>query len=437
MLLRKRLRVEKLDYSIDTSAVPTIKSARLIHVTGDGALTVLAASVPDPAYQYRYLSQICLNGVPLVQINSPECPTCTSILANGYGIGRANCEALNRVRDAVNAPFVSLDQSIDDLSPILTLMESGLYMIADTICFPTDGGENFFWNTPDHPTENPATAGVLLPDYDYAYIFGQPVYLYPTQDADCYHEERVSHYVELFSQDVEPPRAVVYYFSEFIGFVLDGHHKACAAALLKRPVNSIVIIPYDGMTYRQAGGKMVSDSLCFAALSVPVEAVPRKYVSHHTPERRHASDFRISAGAINHRRWDSSYLQSAAYYPSVERYAETIAAGQRFKEVSNAEIEACLDPQNTENQQKLQAILTVLEMQRDTRLKETALLCARTFPRGSNLVKRCYQILAGIREDPEIEQFFIDYLIDHTDPHDAILPVIHSYWETDGHKKGG
>ena len=56
-------------------------------------------------------------------------------------------------------------------------------MIADAICYPTDGNKNFFWNVPNKPVKSLATDPAYLGDNENSstYIWGQPVYLYPTQ----------------------------------------------------------------------------------------------------------------------------------------------------------------------------------------------------------------------------------------------------------------
>ena len=45
------------------------------------------------------------------------------------------------------------------------------------------------------------------------------------------------------------------------------------------------------------------------------------------------------------------------------------------------------------------------------------------------LRKAAYQALRIFPEDPEVEQRFIDYLVQCDDPHDEILPLIHSFWD--------
>ena len=45
------------------------------------------------------------------------------------------------------------------------------------------------------------------------------------------------------------------------------------------------------------------------------------------------------------------------------------------------------------------------------------------------LKKQAFRALAGIAGDPEIEQIFVDYLVDCEDPDDVLIPIINSYWD--------
>lgn len=297
----------------------------------------------DNYYGSRYYSQILLNDTPLVQLNSLGCPTCSGMLATGYGIANANCEELQAAQEALNEPFLSLEHSAVTLSPLLSLLESGLYLLADAECYPTDGNGNFFWNVPNQLTETPTTAAALLADADYAYVAGQPIFLFPTQDSNCYDEKRVAYYEDLLKGGKDIPRVIAYNFDEFISFVLDGHHKACAAALLKKPVKSIVIIPYPGYSYHQAKSKMIPDALCFSSVEIPVKDIPTAFLPE-VPDLRKSKlrprpphNFHITAGTINHRNWEKEYNDAANAYPSVTDY-------QKYAGNQHNEIEKELNP---------------------------------------------------------------------------------------------
>lgn len=436
MLFSCEKKIEIILRDVTIRENPTIHTAHLVSIHGQGKLTARACSVEDSCYGSRYFSQILLNDTPLVQVNSPDCPTCSGLLATGYGLANTHCEELESVQNALNEPFESLDRSIAALSPLLSLVESGLYLIADAECYPTDGNGNFFWDVPNQPTPNPATAEALLVDSGYACVSGHPVFLFPTQDTDCFDENRVDYYVDLFTKEKDLPRAVIYNFDEFISFVLDGHHKTCAAALLGEMSKCIAIIPYSGYGYHQSNNQMVPDTLYFASVEIPANDIPKAYLPpvpdwrNHQRQPEPPHNFHITAGTINHRNWEKKYRDAASCYPSVTDYAKIIAANIPCDiPVSEELIDTCLSNLNEEAQQKMQDILLVMKKQNDSRIKQTALCCAKKFP-SCPLKEQACRILANMRDDPEIEQYFIDYWVDHSDKHDPTLAIINTYWES-------
>lgn len=422
MFFHKKGSVEMLDCSIDLSNASFFKDACLVHIQGKGILrTRYYHDEKDP---YAMNSQIKLYDTPLLQIHSSECPTCPSLLATGYGLDQANCKELYDIQENINAPFTSLEHSIEAIEPLLTLLESGLYMITDTICFPTDGNEHFFWDTPNDFTENPATAPVYMPDYCYNSV--DPFYLYPTQNTDCYHEERVTYYKDLFQKTEEPPRAIVYNFSPSISYLLDGHHKACAAALLHQPVNCIMIIPFSGYSRLYSIG-MKTDQLLFSSINVSITHIPKRYLPD-IPSWKTPTEIMLKhPGIIDHRIWEPCYLESVSSYPTIIECAMMQSLDISFHDhVPDDLIQQCFDQVNNDAIDELIAILYLLHCQKDPRRKQVAIQCSKLF---GTLKKTAYQILSYIKSDPEVEQLFIDYLVECENPHDMILPIIHSYWE--------
>lgn len=425
--------ITHIDCHVDISEVPVIKEAQLVYVKGKGALTTRYHSernynsISRKYDEYQYYSQIMLNNIPLLQINSSGCPTCSSLLATGYGLEHAECEELTAIKNRMNSPFTSLKQSIDDITPILGLVDAGLYVIADAVCYPTDGNGKFFWDTSNVLSENPATAGVYLPDDGFRYISGHPIYLYPTQSASCLNEKRVEYYIDKFTKEAEHPRAIVYNLSEFMNFIIDGHHKACAAFLLKKPLHCIVILPFTGMSYKQADKKSIPNKLWFSSVTVNAKDVPKKYIT--LKENRKEVPFSIQTGTVNNITWEEKYKALSERYPTRMEYAKLTAAKLTYgKPIETALIMECLNDITDEHQQKLEAILYYLKLQKDRRLKQTALLCAKKLPSGI-VKKSAYQILADIKNDEDIEKLFIEYIVECEDPHDIVLPIVESYWD--------
>ena len=208
----ENLSVEIIDIKLDTSTIPSIKEAKLVYINGKSKL-VTDIGRYDSNYRSPY--QIKLNDVPLLQAKISNCPTCCSLLATGYGIENANCKELLDIQEKINSDYISLEKSIRDIEPLLTLLETGFYLIADAVCYPTDGDKNFFWNVPNEEIETLATGPAAIYDDEDAYfnyIFGEPVYLYPTQTTDSYDENRVNYYTSKFKELADSsPRAIVYY----------------------------------------------------------------------------------------------------------------------------------------------------------------------------------------------------------------------------------
>ena len=107
-------------------------------------------------------------------------------------------------------------------------------------------------------------------------------------------------------------------------------------------------------------------------------------------------------------------------------YADMIAAGVP-NDITDDLIACCLTNLDAENQQKMKAILFVLKNQDDQRWKQVAIACANRLPNCS-LKKYAYKALCTLKNDEDVEQLFIDYLVDCNDKHDLILPIVNSYW---------
>ena len=167
---KEKLSVESVDVKVDTFEIINIKDSRVVYINGAGKLKTFFSD----GY---YPTKIRLNGIPLVRINSPYCPTSNSLLATGYGIENANCQELMEIQKEINVDFISLENSIKAMVPLLKLFETGFYLIAEAECYPTDGNGNFFWNIPNEFTDSPATDLAYLKDSDTYCIFNQPVYL--------------------------------------------------------------------------------------------------------------------------------------------------------------------------------------------------------------------------------------------------------------------
>lgn len=262
---------------LNTDNLNWCRDARLLLIEGNGTLKWESRGRnEDWSQQYA----LTLRGTPLIVHNAPECPTCAGLLATGYGLDKADAPELQQISDVINAPYVDLDTSIASMAPLLGLLSSGLYVIAEGDSFPADGNGNFFWDVPDAFSNVEATGPAWYndPDFEFTYSEGAPVFLYPSQPRTRLNQERVDYYTQRFDTTDTFPRAIAFYCAEGISVLLDGHHKACAAARLGRQLPCITIFPFGGYFYAQARSSStpVPDRAYFGPFTVSISQLPAK-----------------------------------------------------------------------------------------------------------------------------------------------------------------
>ena len=162
---------------LNTDNLNWCRDARLLLIEGNGTLKWESRGRnEDWSQQYA----LTLRGTPLIVHNAPDCPTCAGLLATGYGLDKADAPELQQISDVINAPYVDLDTSIASMAPLLGLLSSGLYVIAEGDSFPADGNGNFFWDVPDAfsnveatlSTRLGAAAGKMILDGEFGYLVG-------------------------------------------------------------------------------------------------------------------------------------------------------------------------------------------------------------------------------------------------------------------------
>ena len=415
----ENLSVEILDVKLDTSNIPSIKEARLVYINGKAKLV---NDVARYGSDHRSPRQIRLNDVPLLQAKIPNCPTCCSLLATGYGIENTNCKELLDIQENINSNYISLEKSIRDIEPLLTLFETGFYLIADAICYPTDGDKNFFWNVPNK----------LEKENYFEYIYGQPVYLYPTQTTDSYDKNRVEYYIDKFLElDDSSPRTIVYNFTDYINFIIDGHHKACASALLGEPLRCLLIIPGVVARYPNEIKIFFSSSIIINKKDIPYNY--SSFVKYEFPSLS-SKEIIIKDGIVNKRKWEKKYLDSAKKYLTQKEYARMIDILINNKiEITDDLIEDCLINFDIKSQRKMEKIIYKLKLFDIEKAQELALKYAKNslkYEINKKLKEFIYKILVGIKNNDEIEQIFVDYYTYYSEnKEDPVLEIINSYWE--------
>ncbi|QIK70813.1 hypothetical protein G7062_11130 [Erysipelothrix sp. HDW6C] len=167
------------------------------------------------------------NGVPLIYVNAHYCETTRAMLMAGHGK-----RELDRYFSNINHGF-AWENAIDALRPLLELFEDGLWWIEEGKGIPTDGEDAFFWDVGDRPRTYAATGSYFYKSDGIDYSSSHPMrYLYPSEFSSHYDESRVDHYIAHYQKHGIMPAVLTLQLPGSMSLILDGHHKACACALL-------------------------------------------------------------------------------------------------------------------------------------------------------------------------------------------------------------
>ena len=423
---KKEQRVQLLSNQLNPG--PWCHDARLVYVVGTGALRWEDCG-PGPEWSRNRV--LFLGDTPLLSRQETECPTCADLLAVGWGSDTADCRELSAVREVLNGGFSHLEDAIQALTPLLALLPTGLYVIADGDAYPTDGGGRFFWDVPDGWTTVEATAPAFLNDSDFELVYTElpPVFLYPSQQRSRFDPDRAAYYGQRLQQNGPPPRGLALHCAGGVSLLLDGHHKAAAAARLGRMLPCLTVIPFTNYTMKpgRLPGRWQRDRACFGPFAIPVETIPAKW----RPEPGKWSDStgdRTWVGRLADREWPAEYRAAGRGYPTAKEYALVTAADIGYP--SDEDLHRWLE--RPERYRKELRSALVLLRRGDSRRKPTALRCAG-LSEFCPLKEQAFRVLASLHGDPEAEAFFIQYFVEQEagDPSpgaNVLTDIAHSFW---------
>lgn len=438
--------VHILPAKLDLAGQPWCRAALLLHVQGTGALRWEARALPSKADPYSSAFCITLRGTPLLSAHIVGCGTSESFLCTGWGLDRAECPELETLRKALNGSFACLEDAVPTLSPLLELLPEGCYVLAEGEAYPAEGGGRFFWDVPDHLASSPATGMAYLndDDYDVQYEHLPPVFLYPSQRRSRLNMEQVSYYMERIQQDGPLPHGLALGVTEGISVLLDGHHKAAAAALLGRPLPCLTVLRLEHYELRPVTApprhlvpviprRYERYAGCFGPFTVPVEDMCGVKLPENPwklPQDPHA----LPEGRLADAELPKALLAVGKRYPAVGGYALVSAAAIGFP--SDEQLDTWLASPDRYRPQ-LRAALVLLRSRGDPRLKETALRCAAAGDEHCSLKKEAFQALAEMKGDAEAETFFVDYFVGLDEPpdlhgsaRDDLTEIAHSFWSS-------
>ena len=96
---------------IDVSEYRWCNSAVMFRVwNGMGTITHRSGKEDK---DYCYYCHLLMNDKPILQEYLPICPTCTGMLATGYGIENIDCPELRAVRECLNSNYTDIRTSAE------------------------------------------------------------------------------------------------------------------------------------------------------------------------------------------------------------------------------------------------------------------------------------------------------------------------------------
>lgn len=427
--------VRILPTKIDLAGQPWCRDALLLHIRGTGVLRWERRLLPANADLYETPLCLTLRGAPLLSWLAAVCETSESWLCTGWGLDTAECPELDALREILNGGFAQLEDAVPSLSPLLELLPEGVYVLAESDAYPTDGCGQFFWNVSDRLEPNPTTGLVCLADddYDYKYERIPPKFLYPSQRRSRLDLERVDYYKERFQQDGSLPHGLAVYVTEGMSVLLDGHHKAAAAALLGRTLPCLTVLRLEHYQLRPLAESRSREkkAACFGPFTVPIGDMNGINLPKE-PWKLTENSASLPEGRLADIELPEVLLAAGKRYPTAEGYALVSAAEIGYP--TDRELETWLTDPGLYRPQ-LRGALVVLRSRGDSRLKDTALRCAAVGDAYCSLKAEAFQVLAELKGDPDVEAFFIDYFVSLEEPpivhgsaQDYLTQIAHSFW---------
>ncbi|MBU5484326.1 hypothetical protein KQI86_08295 [Clostridium sp. MSJ-11] len=369
------------------------------------------------------LSCLVYDNIPLSKFHGDEyfCPTCEKLISAGYGLDKTNDQIISKLRESLNQPFVSLEESLKNLEMLLGLLPTGYYALADLELFPTDGEGNFFWTIGNKPTLNKASC----PIYDDGnWSEDGPKYILPTQPPRLFNRDTAEFY-----RNNDNYRAIAYYLDGYLCALLDGHHKAVAAALEKRPLKTLVILPTTGLFYPNddqgikggliIAGETVGENELLSSLKKIADSFTENQMSKSEIED-YLSLNDESFGTYN---WSEDILKTGEYFPS----AFTAACIEWAGDLSDSRIDKIISYEEICDNGTLYYIAKALFELKSPRFKELAFFIGKN-EFCVSIWKDVYSLIANIK-DEEVENFFVEFLINDEKLRPDITKIVDDYFK--------
>ncbi|MDE6781514.1 MAG: hypothetical protein K2J40_08655 [Ruminococcus sp.] len=416
----------KILKQIDVSEYPWCNSAVMFRVHS-GLGTIRHKSSAENYEDYSYYSHLTLNDKPILQEYIPICPTCEGMLATGYGTENIDCPELKAVSECLNSDYKDIKTSAETLKPLLNLLEDGYYLLADVPHNPTDGKGNFFWSVPNKMTYNNGFRLEYYHSETFSVINGFPQYLYPTQSSEVCNQKRIDEYVEILKNNPNPPRALAYHEYGFISALLDGHHKATAAALLGQQVNCLTIIKTSSCIFEKGEKSVTYDtrirSVGFSDIKIPVPA-GSLYGECMPDIKRLPEDIKITEYNLTGKEFPEAEINAKKYYLNIETLMELYAYDIEGADLTDEIIDRWINECSFDNCARLKcAIIYLMKNNRDMAYRTAVKIISKSTYHLP--FETAWTALTHFK-DEKTEKLMIDHIVEYGKDS---LDVVKSYWD--------
>lgn len=359
-------------------------------------------------YDDKALFSLTYDNTPLIKFHADKyfCPTCEKLVSAGYGLDMADDNNIREMRHLFNSPFVSLENSFENLKPLLGLLRTGYYALVDVELYSSDGNGQFFWKINNTPVFNKASCPIY--GGDRLWCAAMAKYILPSQPPTKFNRETAEHY-----RKHDNYRAIAYYLEGYLCTLIDGHHKAVAAALEHRPLKTLVIIPANSGWYKSKHLSEKFGGISFNGVSLyenemitPLQQTLDLFkLNGMSPEEAKIYLSKVNADFDKYE-WEKDIIESEKYYPDAKTLARIYWAGG----ITDERLDKIVNHQVAMTDTEALNLVTALYALEHPRFKELAFhLCS--YGGFVSIWHDIFILLAKIK-DEDVENFFIKYLID-------------------------
>jgi hypothetical protein len=395
----------------------------------EGILVWISQSQGDLKYVHGYDRKneskqfLLLNNIPLLKIHANECPTCEQLLSAGYSIDEVDVNIVNRIKSCSNGAELIKDDVVQALSPLLNLLEKGLYLLSYIPHYPTNGEGKCFWDLGN----TPKLFKGLMQSWYHQDI---PSFLIPTQPISNYSVARMEYYRSKL-RNSEVLGGIAYYIDGFMSALLDGHHRAMACLMEGKPLNCLTISRVTAIST----GKFFKtiENLWVAGQSISASILPKDVIREINTKFGKTSIIgqeevekylELESGCWNTIKISNENIEAAKKFPTIEG----IEAIEQAGELTDENINICFNGSEFDfaNNEQMKNILEALIILGDERAFSIAKRVAST-EKWSFLWNKAFMYLASFKTS-EIEEFFINFLIYDENNRTDIKKIIDDYF---------